>query len=248
MSIVVITGAASGLGLEFLRHYASIKDAQGREQYDVVALDRSPFPREVLQSNIETHQLDITNEAAIVDLAKKYRSRPISLLVHSAGIRGLVPEIENEYPDDVAKAETMDVMTSSTMLRTFHINTVGTFMLIRALLPNLKTASELGSQPKVVVMGSRMGSISYNSAGSAYAYRASKAALNAVMKSFSIDVPEVIFATLHPGRVETGLVKCREEGAIGPSESVEDMLKLMERLKSEDSGGYFDRFGGIIGW
>lgn len=88
----------------------------------------------------------------------------------------------------------------------------------------------------------------YNTTGSAYAYRASKAALNAVVKSFSIDVPEVIFTVLHPGRVESGLVMCKEEGAISAEESVGVMVPLIERLDKTCSGTFMDRFGEKVEW
>lgn len=88
----------------------------------------------------------------------------------------------------------------------------------------------------------------YNTTGSAYAYRASKAALNAIIKSFSIDVPEVVFTILHPGRVESGLVMCKEEGAISAEESVRTMVPLIGGFGKEDSGRFMDRFGERIEW
>lgn len=69
------------------------------------------------------------------------------------------------------------------MMRTLEINTYGTFNVLQTFLPHLVLAAD----PKVVVMSSRMGSIASNTAGGGYAYRASKAALNTVVKSFSID-------------------------------------------------------------
>lgn len=93
-----------------------------------------------------------------------------------------------------------------------------------------------------------MGSVGANSAGGGYAYRASKAALNAVVRSFAIDVPEVAVLLLHPGRVETGLVGWREEGAISAEESLGDCLKIIEGLEREGSGRLVDRFGEVIPW
>jgi NAD(P)-dependent dehydrogenase (short-subunit alcohol dehydrogenase family) len=95
-----------------------------------------------------------------------------------------------------------------------------------------------------------MGSISANTAGGGYAYRASKAALNAVVKSFVIDVPHVQFLMLHPGRVETGLVEWKEEGAIGVQESVRDCMQVLSKMEEEEweSGRLVDRFGVVIPW
>lgn len=172
-------------------------------------------------------------------------------MIHSAGIRGLVPSHETQDPSDVAGAETIAAMDAATMRRAFEINTLAAFTLIKALLPSLR---ENPSRPKVVVMASRMGSVASNAAAGAYAYRASKAALNAVVRSFSIDVPEVAFALVHPGRVETGLVRTREEGAIEVGESVGDMLGLIERLGQKEgdrglkSGCFVDRWGKEIPW
>ncbi|KAG9816852.1 NAD(P)-binding protein, partial [Aureobasidium melanogenum] len=166
------------------------------------------------------------------------------IFVHSVGIRGLVPAVENAQPDSVAAAETLDVMDLSTLMHTFQVNAAGTFLLIRALLPNLRRANAA----KVVVMSSRMGSLGYNTTGSAYAYRASKAALNAMIKSFSIDVPGVVFVLCHPGRVESRLVKYKEEGAISAEESVLGLLPLVQAWDKNNSGRFYDRFGQPIVW
>lgn len=93
-----------------------------------------------------------------------------------------------------------------------------------------------------------MGSISANNVGGGYAYRASKAALNAVVKSLSVDVKDVVVLAMHPGRVETGLVGWKEEGAISPEQSLETCLVIIERVGLEGSGGFVDRFGDEIGW
>lgn len=195
---------------------------------------------------------------------------PFTLVIHSAGIRGLVPSHEAARPDDVAGAETIAAMDAATMRRAYEINAVATFTLVKALLPSFRSSyspsSPDYSKPKVVVMASRMGSVGSNSsssdarsgegssnavAGGAYAYRASKAALNAIVRSFSHDVPEVDFALVHPGRVQTGLVRTREEGAIDVRESVADVLRLIDRIGVEEglaSGCFVDRWGNAIPW
>lgn len=243
MSTILITGAASGLGLAFLRHYS-----ESSHNHRIIAIDREPIPSlpsESTRRQTTRHQIDLTSEPSITALASQLNNIPIDLLIHSAGVRGLVPSVEVSHPDDVAACETLAVMDKATLMRTFEINTAGTFLLIRALLPSLL----LSSAPKVVVMASRMGSLAANTAGSAYAYRASKAALNAVVKSFSIDVPKVVFTLVHPGRVESGLVKCREEGAIEAGESVDEMSdNVIGKLDKEWSGRYVDRWGKAIAW
>ncbi|KAF1945105.1 C-factor [Clathrospora elynae] len=246
---ILITGAASGLGLAFLKHYASLPSPP-----TILAFDNQPFPRSNLSANekISLYQVDITSEADLAYHAEQHSHVPITLLLHCAGVRGLVQSVverEKKGSRAVAAAETLQAMDQATMLRTFEINTWGTFNTVKAFLPNLKLAASTKSQaPKVVILSSRMGSISANTTGGGYAYRASKAALNAVVKSFVVDVPEVNFLMLHPGRVETGLVEWKEEGAISVEESLADCLKVMEEMEKEDSGRLVDRFGVDIPW
>ena len=255
MPNIIVTGAASGLGKAFVRNY--LRDPEN----SVVAVDRSfsspasaaqdvlavadAYRKEVGNNETNTLRLftiDVRNETGIS--AQLCDVKDVDIVIHSAGVRGLERSVAVSKSEDVAKAETVDVVIAETMMDTFHVNVVGTFLLIRALLPKMRP----GAGSKVVVMGSRMGSMGSNTSGGGYAYRASKAALNAVLKSFSIDVPEVVFAVVHPGRVESGLVAVKEDGAISAEESVRDMLSLIERLGKQDSGGFFDRFGGKVPW
>lgn len=247
MPITLISGAASGLGHAFLQAYAA------NPTNHIIAIDRSPIQTSTLQNvkaKIDTYTVDVTSKDSLdLFLLNHIKSKAINLFIHCVGIRGLVPAVEKEYPNDVANAETLEVMDEETMAHTFNINVIGTFSLLKGVRNSLVLGGrESGTPGKVVIMGSRMGSMGANTTGSAYAYRASKAALNAVVKSFSIDVPDVIFTILHPGRVESGLVMCREEGAIEADESVAEMLPLINNLEKKDSGTFMDRFGGKIDW
>lgn len=252
MPNTLVTGAASGLGKAFV---TACLQAGGL----VLAVDKTfsaSDAQDVLEAadayrkdvgNDETNTLrmftvDVRDERQIATLLHDVRD--VDVVIHSAGVRGLEPSVPIMKSDDVAKAETLDVMTTETMMDTFHINALGTFLLIRALIPKLRP----GCGSKVIVMGSRMGSMGSNTTGGGYAYRASKAALNSIVKSFSVDVPDVVFAVVHPGRVESGLVAVKEDGAISAQESVRGMLGLIEGFRMEDSGMFFDRFGGEVSW
>jgi len=240
MYTVLVSGAANGLGAAFVEAY------RVRPGTRIIAIDRQPI---TTNGNVESITVDVTEERSIDALHRQLKDTPIDLVIHSAGIRGLVPEVENEKPYDVAACETMQVMDLATLTRTFQINAAGTFMLLRALMDNIRRARDA----KVIVMSSRMGSLGNNeagnrAAGAAYAYRASKAALNAIVRSFAVDVPEVSFVICHPGRVETKLVKSKEEGAISAEESVSGLLPLIDAWGKQDSGKFYDRFGEPIQW
>ncbi|KAI4950873.1 hypothetical protein J4E86_007381 [Alternaria arbusti] len=247
---ILITGASSGLGLAFVQYYASLPTPP-----IIIAIDNQEFPLPAHQQNtISFHRLDITSTEGLKEFASNILNTPISLIIHCAGIRGLVPEIvaqQKQGDKDVAATETLEAMDHATMMRTFEINTWGTLNTVRTFFQNLElSAAQSASKPKVVILSSRMGSISANTAGGGYAYRASKAALNAVVKSLVIDIPDVQFLMLHPGRVETGLVEWKEEGAIGVEESVKDCMRVLEKMDEEgwESGRLVDRFGVTIPW
>lgn len=212
--------------------------------------------------------------------------RPVSLIIHCAATRGLVPAAEDAFRGDPSASAALDVMDAETMRRAFDVNVVGGLQLVQAVLPHLQLHAErvrerqdevaeafggstewldqlrqqgsraslqLSSRPlpprdpppRVVVMGSRMGSVGANATGGAYAYRASKAALNAVVRSLSIDVPDVCFASVYPGSLKTGMVSVKEESVITCEESLEDMLPLIDNLGDGKliSGCFVDRFG-----
>ena len=105
------------------------------------------------------------------------------------------------------------------------------------------------SQRKLIVaLTSSMGSIGGNASGGAYVYRSSKAALNAVMRSLSIDLrpKEITVVVVHPGWVRTDM---GGSGAtLDPFESVAGMRALFDRLTPADSGTFFDYAGRELSW
>lgn len=238
---VLVSGAANGLGAAFVEAYRVLP------HYKVLAIDRVPISTAF--NNVTSLEVDVASDASINKFALEIKDQSIDLVIHSAGIRGLVPAMEKDHPNDVPACENASVMDSETLARTFQINATGTFLLLRALIPNLAKAPN----PKVIVMSSRMGSIGNNQlpnkdAGSAYAYRASKAALNAIVRSFAVDFPAITFVLCHPGRVETKLVKSKEEGAMTVEESLSTILPLIERWGKGDSGKFLDKLGEPIEW
>jgi NAD(P)-dependent dehydrogenase (short-subunit alcohol dehydrogenase family) len=304
MPNVLITGAASGLGLEFLRAYttalsnthnpnsndynANANTNDNEAHSTIYAIDRAPIPLSSLfsskspaQAQIHTIALDISSPTAITTLfTTTLHNVPLDLVIHSAGIRGLVNSgLDVHSYSDVRNMETLEIMNAETLRRTWEVNVLGTFEVLRACVPGLRLAAGTSTDnspppdanilqtksteenpiriPKVIVLSSRLGSLSHNTtspthpnpaAGGAYAYRSSKAALNAIVRSLAVDVPEAIWTVVHPGRVETGLVRVKEDGAMSVRESVAEMVALIEGLGRGESGRFLDRFGGDVPW
>jgi len=152
-----------------------------------------------------------------------------------------------ERPEDDA-LRTVDL---DGLQRTFAVNTFGPLLLTQALLPNILKASS----PKIAVVSSRVGSMKDNSSGGQYAYRASKAGVNSLFKSLSVDLREdgVVVLVLHPGIVKTDLDPRHKEGAdvpgaVEPDEAARGLWDVLRGKGIECTGKFFHRNGEELPW
>ncbi len=197
MPTVLITGASRGLGLELVRQY-------GAAGWDVIACARSPQKAADLQSlaagserRVAVHPLDVTDFAAIAALAGELSGRAIDVLISNAGTMGS----RGNALGSIDLAEWDDI---------FRLNTFAPLKLAEAFAAHIARSSER----KIVAISTIMASMARNDMGGFYAYRASKAALNAIMVSLAIDLGRrhgIIAATLHPGWVRTDMGGSRAE-------------------------------------
>lgn len=144
-------------------------------------------------------------------------------------------------------ADALDTIDLSKLQTTFAVNTFGPLLLIQALLPNILDASN----PKVAVMSSRMGSIADNSSGGQYAYRSSKAAVNAIFKSLAVDLKPkgVAVVLLHPGIVKTNMTTEVESGmGVEPAVAARDLWEVLKGKDLESSGRWWHRNGEELPW
>lgn len=121
-------------------------------------------------------------------------------------------------------------------------------LLTQALLPNLLQSKT----PKVGMMSSRVGSIGDNSSGGSYAYRSSKAALNSICKSMSVDLKDknVVIVVMHPGFTNTPLVPREHQHpeSVEPEEAASKLWKILMSKGMEDSGKFWHREGYELPW
>lgn len=232
MQRVFITGANRGIGLGLVRHCLQRGDR-------VFAGCRSPEQATEINRLQEEHgdrltvlPLDVTDQAAIDNAVATVGGfvDGLDLLVNNAGVGGG----EDRF-GHIAEQDLID---------TFRVNAVAPLLLAQALLPLLKK----GRRPVIASITSRMGSIADNGSGGAYAYRASKAALNMLNKSMALDLTHqgIITVVLHPGWVRTDM---GGRGAKLPvDESVAGLLEVVEGLTEIDSGRFFDWRGQEIPW
>ncbi|KAH0487030.1 MAG: hypothetical protein KVP17_000144 [Porospora cf. gigantea B] len=136
-----------------------------------------------------------------------------------------------------------DVNLGSKMLECFEVNAVGPMRVLQVVLPSLKSGS------KFAVVTSRMGSISDNTSGGRYAYRASKCAVNMCMVSAAQDLKEkgIICGIIHPGLVSTDMTDFSSIG-ITPEESSQGVLGVLEGYTHETSGKFYHMNGQELPW
>ena len=227
MPTVLITGANRGLGLEYARQYAD-------DGWRVIATCRVPETAMELtriRGEVEIRALDIGNQEQIHALANSLRKEAIDLLLNNAGIYGPRPSrLGNIEYDTWESVMRINVMAPLKVCESFSIHVAN---------------SEL---KKIAIMSSKMGSIDDNNSGGSYVYRSTKAALNAVMKSLSIDLASngISVAILHPGWVRTDMGG--PSGLIDVFESVSGLRKVIERLNLENSGRFYNFDGSEINW
>lgn len=226
MPTLLITGANRGIGLEFVRRYAA-------DGWSVIACCRDPQTATDLRGvkgGIAIEALEVTDYAAVDALAGRYRERAIDLLINNAGIYG---------NRDSGKT----ISDFDTYLKVLQVNSVAPMKVALALLPSLKKAKAA----KIATISSRMGSIT-DSGGGAYAYRASKAAINAGMHSLALDLKSdgIACIMLHPGWVKTDMGGAGAD--ITVATSVKGLRTVIDSLSIGETGKFFNYDGSGIPW
>jgi NAD(P)-dependent dehydrogenase (short-subunit alcohol dehydrogenase family) len=227
MPTVLITGANRGLGLEFTRQYASAG-------WRVIATSRMPDRAGTLRGlgpQVRIERLDVADLAAIAALAGELAAEAIDVLIANAGISAARNMTAATVRDGVEAWERM-----------FRVNAVAPLALAGAFHAQVARSGER----KMIAITSRLSSMGANSDGGLYAYRSSKAALNAVWRSFALDHPDVIGILLHPGWVRTDMGG--PGGLLDPEQSVAAMRRVIANLGKSDSGRFYNYDGSPIPW
>jgi NAD(P)-dependent dehydrogenase (short-subunit alcohol dehydrogenase family) len=220
---VLVLGANRGLGLEFAKQYAA-------DGYDVIATCRRPTEAtELRRLGVRIEALDTSTASSIEALAKKLEGESIDVLICNAGVYGPRGDAMTDMP-----TEDFDLV-----MRT---NVLGPLRLTLAFASQVAKARGV-----MAFLSSRMGSISTMSSSSGIAYRASKAALNAVVKAASLELGKrgVRVVSLHPGWVRTDMGG--PSATLTPQESVAGMRHVIENA-SDLHGGFYDNTGASIPW
>jgi NAD(P)-dependent dehydrogenase (short-subunit alcohol dehydrogenase family) len=231
MSTVLITGANRGLGLEFCRQYADTG-------WNVIACCRNPAQADELSAlrqryaSIQIEALDVAHLDQIDKLSKKLSDASIDVLINNAGV----------YDDN--RSNGFGQLDYQAWQHSLLINTLAPMKMAETFLPQIKR-----SDKKLIVnVSSLMGSVSDNDSGGSILYRSSKAALNASMKSLSLELrnQNIGVLILHPGWVQTDMGGAN--ALIDSKTSVSGMCAVINGFTLAQSGAFIKYDGKPMPW
>ncbi len=202
-----------------------------------------PRCAEVLELGRHTRpHIDYHDEHSIAAAAAALRERgPLHLLLLATGVLSAPGRPPEKRLGQIGYAQ---------MLDNFIVNTVGPACVLRHFCPLLAPRE----RSLVAALSAKVGSIGDNRLGGWYSYRASKAALNMVLRTAAIELgrshPQAVVAALHPGTVDTRLsAPFRAPGARrAPSLAAAELLQVLDRLGPEHSGGFWSYSGERLPW
>ena len=149
---------------------------------------------------------------------------------------------------EIQPEKSLAAIDAEAMQKVFQINSIGPAVLLQQLLPLLERKGALA------VLSARVGSIADNRLGGWYAYRASKAALNMLLKTAAIEqarrYPEARLLSLHPGTVVSPLSQpFRGSAAARPAlQAAAELLAVVDNSKAADSGSFVAYDGASVPW
>ena len=226
-----VIGATGGIGRAFVERLAAADEVAS-----VLALSRKGEGPE--GPKIEHGPIDTDDEASIEAAAAQARRSlgGLDLVLVATGMlhRG----------DAVQPEKTWRHLEPAAMLELYRTNTVGPALVAKHFLPLLPR----DGRAVFAAISARVGSIGDNGLGGWHSYRASKAALNMLIRNFAIEFgrknEDAVVVGLHPGTVDTGLSEPFQGGVpegklFSPGDAAAAMLQTLDGLSGADSGGLF---------
>jgi NAD(P)-dependent dehydrogenase (short-subunit alcohol dehydrogenase family) len=217
----LVIGASGGIG----GAVAATLAARGHE---VTGLSRS------------ADGLDLTDEASVAAAAGRAPG-PYDLIFDATGAL----EIGGRGPE-----KTLDAIDPAAMAAQFALNAIGPALLLK----HFHGALARDGRAVFATLSARVGSIGDNRLGGWISYRAAKAALNQIVRTAAVEVrrrrPDAVVVALHPGTVRTGLTEkyVGRHPAVAPEAAAANLLRVIDGLRPDDSGGFFAWDGTPIPW
>jgi NAD(P)-dependent dehydrogenase (short-subunit alcohol dehydrogenase family) len=225
----VVFGASGGIGAALVAQLA----ASGDHARVHAGARRPPAP----SPGIAPFAFDLEDEASIAAAAQAIAAEgPPALVIVATWVLSA--------PGGPGPEKSWRAIDPAAMARLFALNTIGPATIARHFLPLLPREGRC----VFAALSARVGSIGDNALGGWHSYRASKAALNMLVRNFAIELAarnrDAIAVALHPGTVDTALSRPFQRGVpaerlFAPEVSAAHLLRVIEGLGPSDSGGLF---------
>lgn len=227
MGNALVIGANGGIGAALVAALA----ASGRHARIIAAARRAP---EALPAGVDYLPVDIADPSSIAAAAARIDA-PLTRVIVATGIL---------HDEDAGPERSLRDLDADRLAHLFAINTIGPALALKHLTPLLAKDAPAA----IACISARVGSISDNRLGGWYGYRASKAALNQIVRTAAIELarsrPRAVCVALHPGTVDTGLSRPFQRG-VPPDKlftttySAQRMLAVLDGLTPAQSGRIF---------
>lgn len=219
MATILITGCNRGIGLQLATQLHARGDS-------VIGVCRSANDKLNALGIRLISGIDVGDGESVTRLRDELDGTPIDVLINNAGILRTDEFGSIDYDD---------------MLTQYNVNTLGPLRVTEALQANLREGS------KVAIVSSRVGSIADNGSGNYYGYRASKTAVNQIGTNLMHEFKPkgISVAILHPGLVATEMTGGQ---GITPEESAAGLIKRIDDLTIESTGGFWHAEGYTLPW
>ena len=219
---VLVIGASRGIGLELVRQYRADGHAVTATARDDGGLAR------LRELGATALALDIGTPAGAAALAWQIDGAAFDVVLHVAGVLG-------------PRTSGLATPTQAQFDEVMHVNVLGPMAVLPQLADALAPGARLG------VVSSRMGSMGLRTSGSSWLYRASKAAVNSVLKDVSLAFAgKALCVSLHPGWVRTDMGGAGAD--IDVATSAAGIRNTMAGLRAQDHGGFFNYDGTPLAW
>ena len=237
----LIIGAGQGIGLEFVRQFLATN------RTDVVyATYRCPDCEllKIDDARLRCLPVDVTIEEQIAQAVQVLKTNNLRYVINCVGLL---------HDGEMQPEKSLRQIDSEQMLRYFQVNSVSAVLWAKHLQPVFKRSD----QSIFASISAKVGSIGDNQLGGWYGYRASKTALNMLMKNVSIEYrrtcPQTIVVVLHPGTTATNLSQPFQrnvppEKLFSVERTVSQLLKVTDQLSIENSGEFFNWDGQKLPW
>lgn len=244
----LVVGAGQGIGLGFVRRlltdpsiakvYATYRHQESASELIALKGEHS--------STLECLTMDITDEDQVSRCIESIRTQVarLHLVINCVGIL---------HEQDLQPEKSLRQIEPDHLMRYFQVNSIGPILLAKHLLPLFPHSD----RSVFATLSAKIGSIGDNQLGGWYGYRASKAALNMLMKTAAIEYrrksPKTILVLLHPGTTDTRLSRPFQsnvptEKLFSVERTVEQLLNVISKLDEGDNGQFFSWDGSRLPW